>query len=118
MMKFISALSCVVALSLPLSVNAADVGAGKKIYTQICSYCHKANYDDKFGPGLAGIIERRDAKWLDAFLQNPQKMIESDEYAQDLKENNVYNLTMPKLPDMQDAEKRANVIAYLETLSD
>jgi cytochrome c2 len=117
-MKSLAYLSCAIVLCLPLSVDAADVQAGKNIYTQICSYCHKANYDDKFGPGLAGIAERRDNKWLDAFLQDPEKMIKNDEYAQNLKENNSYNLTMPKLPDMQDQQKRADVIAFLETLSD
>jgi len=101
---------------MPLSAHAADIDAGKKIFNQICSYCHKTNYDDKFGPGLAGISERRNNAWLNAFLLDPEKMIKNDEYAQSLKENNSYNLTMPKLRDMQDEQKRADVVAYLETL--
>jgi len=114
----VSKLSLMV-LSLFLAVNmasAASVEAGKKIYDQACVYCHKLDYDEKFGPGLAGIMERRDAAWVDKFLENPKKMIESDEYAQTLKEGNEYGLTMPSLPQMQDPAKRQDVIEYLKTL--
>ena len=109
-------------LSLPLSLAvadgavAADVKAGKKIYDQSCKYCHKSDYDEKFGPGLAGIMDRRDAEWVEKFLINPAEMIKSDEYAQTLKEGNEYGLTMPALPEMKDAAKRADVIEYMRTL--
>lgn len=109
-------------LTLPLSLLvagnaiAADVEAGKKIFDQSCTYCHKSDYDDKFGPGLAGVTERRDAAWIDKFLQNPAEMIKSDEYAQSLKEGNEYNLTMPALPEMKDPAKREDVIEYLKTI--
>ena len=43
-------------------------------------------------------------------------MIESDEYAQTLKEGNEYGLAMPALPEMQDPEKRKDVIAYIKTI--
>jgi len=95
---------------------AADAEAGKKIYEQSCTYCHRADYDEKFGPGLAGIMERRDAEWVDKFLQNPAEMIKSDEYAQTLKEGNTYGLTMPALPEMQDPAKRQDVIEYMKTI--
>jgi len=95
---------------------AADAEAGKKIFDQSCTYCHKSDYDEKFGPGLAGIMERRDVAWVDKFLLNPAEMIESDEYAQSLKEGNSYNLTMPALPEMIDPAKRADVIEYLKTI--
>jgi len=105
-------------LGVHSTAYAADVEAGKKLYDKVCGYCHLTTYDDKFGPGLAGIIERRDEAWLSAFLKDPQEMIKNDEYAQSLKESNSYNLTMPKLPDMQDEQKRADVIAYMKTLVD
>lgn len=98
------------------SANAASVEAGKKIFEQSCTYCHKSDYDEKFGPGLAGVTERRDVAWLDRFLSNPAEMIKTDEYAQTLHENNKYGLTMPSLPEMQDAKKRQDVIEYLKTI--
>lgn len=105
-------------LSLFVAGNAiaADVEVGKKIYDQSCVYCHKSDYDEKFGPGLAGIMERRKVEWVDQFLLDPAKMIKSDEYAQSLKEGNTYNLTMPALPEMKDPAKRQAVIEYLKTL--
>jgi len=96
---------------------AADAESGKKIFDQSCTYCHKSDYDEKFGPGLAGIMERRDAVWIDKFLLNPAEMIKSDEYAQSLKEGNDYNLTMPALPEMKDPAKRADVIEYMKTMN-
>lgn len=101
---------------LPGVSVSASVEEGKQIYDQLCIHCHKSNYDEKFGPGLAGIMDRREAEWIDKFLLNPAEMIKSDEYAQTLKEGNQYNLTMPALPQMKDAEKRASVIEYLKTI--
>ena len=99
---------------IPSSALAADVEAGKALFTQICSYCHNSNYDDKFGPGLAGVLDRRDAIWLDEFLKNPREMIGKDQDAKDLSQS--YPMAMPTLPDMQDEKKRADIIAYMATL--
>jgi len=95
--------------SLPTG-NAAD---GEKIFYRMCLYCHTSDEKSKFGPSLLWIGERRSTAWLHDWLENPSEMIEHDEYAQILRENNEYELTMPTLPDMQDAQKRADVIAYL-----
>jgi len=101
---------------LPSASIAASLEEGKKIYDQLCIHCHKTDYDEKFGPGLAGIMERRDTAWVEKFLVNPAEMIKSDEYAQTLKEGNKYGLTMPALPEMKDADKRASVIEYMKTM--
>ncbi|WP_051938031.1 c-type cytochrome [Ghiorsea bivora] len=101
---------------LLVPAHAGDMVKGKAIFDRLCFHCHKPSYDEKFAPGLAGITERRDMKWLHSFLQNPSKMIKHDEYAQNLKESNTYNLTMPTLPEMQDEQAREDVIAYLGTL--
>lgn len=105
-------------LGLVVPAQAADMLKGKVIFDRLCIHCHKLNYDEKFAPGLAGITERRDEQWLHNFLKNPSEMIRSDEYAKNLKENNAYNLTMPAFPEMQDEQKRTDMIAYLSTLHD
>ncbi len=112
---FVVALGTVLML-LPQVSFAADVEAGAKLYKRVCVYCHRLDYDDKFGPGLAGITERQSNEWLDKFLLDPAAMIKSDEYAQSLKESNDYGMTMPALPEMKDAKNRADVIAYMATL--
>ena len=101
-------------LWFPWAASAADVEAGKKLYSQICFYCHKNTYDDKFGPGLAGILDRRDEAWLHEFLKNPSEMARKDEDAKGMSEG--YAVSMPTLPEMQDEQKRADIIAYMATL--
>lgn len=103
-------------LLLPVTGMAAEE-TGKALFNQVCAHCHNTNYDAKFGPGLAGILERRSEAWVDAFLQNPAEMIRTDEYAKTLRESNRYDITMPSLPEMQDAKLRANVMSYLKTLN-
>ncbi|MDQ7059057.1 MAG: cytochrome c [Ghiorsea sp.] len=100
------------------TVQIGDIQKGKVVFDRLCIHCHKSNYDEKFGPGLAGIVERRDKQWLHAFLKKPNQMIKDDEYAKNLKENNAYNLTMPAFPEMQNKQDREDMIAYLATLSE
>ena len=115
-MGYKKVLGLIAILTIPNHAMAADAAAGKILFEQSCRYCHKSDYDEKFGPGLAGIIERRDVEWLDRFLKNPAEMIKTDEYAQTLHESNDYGLTMPTMPEMQDAKKRQDVIEYMKTL--
>jgi len=95
---------------------AADAKAGKVIFDAVCSHCHRTDYDDKFGPGLGGIKDRVSDAWLDAWLQDPEAMVKTDEYAKALRESNDYGMTMPQIPAMKDPKSRADVIEYLKTL--
>ena len=115
-MAYKQVLGLTAAFMISGNAMAADLEAGKKLFEQSCAYCHSADYDEKFGPGLAGITERRDLEWLDRFIKNPAEMIKTDEYAQTLHESNKYGLTMPTMPEMQDANKRQDVIEYMKTL--
>ena len=95
---------------------AADVAAGKVVFDAVCAYCHRTDYEDKFGPGLGGIKDRVSDEWLNAFLQDPEAMVKTDEHAKALREANTWGITMPKIPEMQKPDARANVIAYIKTL--
>jgi len=106
----------VIMLACQVPAEAADIEAGKVVYDAVCAYCHRSDYDDKFGPGLAGIKDRVSDEWLDAFLQDPDQMIKTDDYAKTLRESNTWGITMPKIPEMQKPDARANVIEYLKTL--
>ena len=94
---------------------AADAEAGKELFKTLCVFCHAADGGGKVGPALAGIGQRQTAEWLDRWLQNPREMVKTDPYAQEIKANNKYNMTMPAIPAMKDDVKRADVIAYLLT---
>jgi len=96
--------------------NAGDATEGKKIFDQVCSHCHNSSSDEKIGPGLSGITERRNNDWINAWLKDPAELVKTDDYAKKLRETNKYGMVMPAMPIMQDDTKRANVIAFLETL--
>jgi len=124
----ISAVFCLAMLALPLTASAedgmagdtvaGDAAAGEAMFNLVCVHCHKNDYDDKFGPGLKGIMDRVDEAWLDRWLADPAEMIKTDEHAKALHESNEYGMTMPSIPAMKDPQARANVIAYLKTLVD
>jgi len=113
-------LMLVVAFSLPLSAEeqAPDAARGAKIFQTICTHCHTVTYDESRvgAPGLKGVLERYDAKWLHQWLKSPEAFAKVDETAADLLGSNKYGLKMPTLPEMQDKNNRADIIAYLETL--
>ena len=114
--KAIILVSGVAALALPTVARAADAEAGKAMFDMVCKYCHKSDYDDKYGPGLKGILERVDEAWLDNWLKDPAAMVKSDEHAKALRESNDFDMTMPAIPAMKDPDVRANMIEYLKTL--
>ncbi len=95
------------------NVWAADAAAGKVVFEQVCTFCHSDDGVGKMGPALHGINQRRDAAWLDRWLQNPREMMKTDDYAKKLKAENKYNMTMPAIPAMKDDTKRGDVIAYI-----
>ncbi|MES0372591.1 MAG: hypothetical protein ABUK11_09995, partial [Mariprofundaceae bacterium] len=67
-------------------------------------------------PGLKGVLERHNEKWLNQWLKSPEAFAKVDETAADLITSNKYGLKMPTLPEMQSAQNRADMIAYLKTL--
>jgi cytochrome c2 len=108
------------AFSLPLTAEefTPDAAQGGKVFRTICAHCHTATYDESRvgAPGLKGVLERHDETWLDQWLKSPEAFAKVDEAAADLLNSNKYGLKMPTLPEMQDEKKRADMIAYLETL--
>lgn len=110
------ALSAVVGFTSPAWGVEGDAERGKVIYEQVCAYCHRLDYDEKFGPGLKGITERVTIEWLDAWLKDPNALIKTDEYAKSIHESNEYGMAMPPIPAMTDDQKRADVIEFMKTL--
>ena len=100
------------------SVKAGDspsIELGRRIFKQRCSVCHKTTDQRLVGPGLKGVMERRDEAWVDKWLQNPKALIKSgDKIAVELKKG--YFRYMPTLQEMQDPVNRKGVIEYLKTL--
>ncbi len=52
-------------------------GKGQEIFNSRCESCHSLTTAEGIGPGLAGIMQRRDKTWLVSWLKAPNKLIES-----------------------------------------
>lgn len=82
-------------------------------YQQNCAACHTNGGGKLLGPDLKGVTKARDHEWLEKWLENPEKMLDSgDTTALKLKEE--YNgIVMPTVPGMtpQMAESLLNFIA-------
>ena len=109
---------------LPGSADAVDVKKGKKVYRK-CVACHsiKKGARHKIGPNLFGIVDSPSGNalgytyskamkmanltWdegnLDRFIKNPKKLIKK---------------TKMSFAGIRSNEQRANLIAYLKTLTD
>jgi cytochrome c len=106
----------------PLSVRAADADAGQAVFKSQCSICHSPLADKNMvGPSLFGLIGRKsgsvagfhysaankaaDIAWnadiLDKYLTAPRDVVPG---------------TIMTYAGLKDAAKRADLIAYLETL--
>ncbi|MCH7534341.1 MAG: cytochrome c [Bacteroidetes bacterium] len=87
-------------------VNAA------KLFKYNCRACHRSDSKKLVGPGLGGIIHKRDLDWLVAFIQNSKALIESgDQQAIDVfREFN--SIVMP--PQPLSKEEIIAVLNYLD----
>jgi len=122
-MRTFALLTLSLVLSAPLAAEenagfSPDAGRGAKTFEAICSHCHLVTYDESRvgAPGLKGVLERHDEKWLNQWLKGPEAFAKTDETAKALIESNKYGVKMPTFPEMQDSKNRADVIEYLKTL--
>ncbi len=102
----------VTSITLDEAINQEMADAGKELYNQMCSACHKV--DVKFiGPSQKGVLERRSPEWVMNMILNPQEMLEKNETAKALlaEYNNV------PMTDMGLSEEQArSIIEYFRTL--
>jgi cytochrome c2 len=93
--------------------STGDAVAGETLFKNNCKQCHSAEDKIVVGPGLKGLEDRRDFAWIKAWIQNPDKVINSgDKYAVDL--FNKYNkLQMTAFPAYGDKEIH-DILAYVK----
>ena len=48
--------------------------AGEQLFKENCKSCHKI-HEESVGPALYGVSSRRPRKWIYAFIQHPQRLI-------------------------------------------
>ena len=67
-----------------ISTDSATIAAGEASFNQNCSGCHNFRQDG-IGPQLGGLTTEVSADWIQHFIRDPKKMIESgDERARQL----------------------------------
>ncbi len=86
--------------------------AGEKLFRSNCQACHSLGSEDGIGPGLEGVIVKRDKVWLKNWIKEPDKMIaKKDPIAIALYEQ-YKKVNMPNFR-LTDADVEA-VIKYME----
>jgi ubiquinol-cytochrome c reductase cytochrome c subunit len=79
-------------------INAAATGgeaqSGAAIFQEKCSICHSAGSDRIVGPGLGGVLDRRERDWVRRMIMEPDRMLaEQDPIAMQLLDE--YQAVMP-----------------------
>lgn len=126
MRRYLIAALSAAALLTSAGGAAADAAAGEQVFKKVCATCHSNQAGvNKTGPSLYGAFGRKagsadfprykglvgadfswDAARLDGYLQDPKAYVLA----------NTQNKTTAMTYALKDAQQRANVIAYLETL--
>ncbi len=122
------ALAVALAAVLPMAVAHAegDAAKGKKVFNK-CKACHYADKKkNKVGPYLVGVVGRKAAS-VEGFKYSKAMKAKGAEGLVWTEENLDKYLTAPKkfvpgnkmaFAGLKKAEDRANVIAYLKTLTE
>ncbi|MGR8931789.1 MAG: SCO family protein [Gammaproteobacteria bacterium] len=89
---------------------------GEELYRSRCNSCHSLDTEDRLGPGLQGVTERRDKDWLARWLKTPDRMLSENDPIATALFNQYQQLPMPNLR-LSDSDVQA-LIAYMEKLKD
>ncbi len=99
-------------LSFIMSGTNVSAKTGEEIFNTNCMTCHMLSDKSMTGPGLNGLMERRDPEWVAKWIRNSQELINSgDQDAIAIFEE--YNKIMMPNYDLSD-EEMADLIKYIE----
>ncbi len=94
------------------NIDSTTIAKGGILFNQHCGGCHNFRQDG-IGPNLAGITTLVTGDWIQHFVRNPRKMIESnDQRAQELSKR--YKVVMPSFANLEEEEINS-IIAFLTT---
>lgn len=96
------------------NLQAQDGKAGKKLFKQNCSSCHRTDTKDLTGPGLEGVFGRVPSEeWALQWVKNSSKVIASgDPYANQI--FNKYNKTAMTAFEYLSDDEINNIFAYIK----
>lgn len=112
-LKLTTPLILIMAGLLFSSVSQAQ-NKGKEIFENNCVICHKLTEEKLVGPGLKGITEKRDKKWLKKFIPASQDMVKAgDKLAVQVFNENM-KIPMPDHKFLSD-DDLDQLLTYIET---
>lgn len=92
--------------------EASHVKAGQQIFQDQCSRCHLFG-EQKIGPSLASITDKKPVDWLVYFIQNSQEVIGGgDAYANYLFRS-YHGMVMPAFNELSE-EQVLDVLSYIQ----
>ena len=95
-----------------ISNDPATIAKGETIFNQYCVGCHNFRQDG-IGPNLSGITTLVTSDWIQHFIKDPKKMIDSkDKRAQELFKK--YKVAMPAFATFKDDEIQ-DIVTFLNT---
>ncbi len=102
----------VTSVTLDETINQEMADAGKELYNQMCTACHKVDVNF-IGPAQKGVLDRRSPEWVMNMILNPQEMLEKNETAKALlAEYNNVPMTNMGLSE----EQARSILEYFRTL--
>ncbi len=87
---------------------------GKEIFEKNCAICHKLTEEKLVGPGLKGVAERRDKKWMKKFIAGSQDMVKAGDPTAVKVFNDNLKIPMPDHKFLSD-DDLDQLITYIET---
>lgn len=95
-----------------ISADSTAITKGEAVFNQNCSGCHNFKQDG-IGPQLSGLTTKVSREWIQQFIRDPQKVINSgDNHAQQLYKK--YKVFMPSFAALKNDELDA-IITFLNT---
>lgn len=88
---------------MPVDSGLAAIGA--RLFERHCAACHAVTGEQKLGPNLAGVTERREPGWIQAMVLNPDSMTREDPVASALKAS--YGVPMVVVGEVGESHTRA-----------
>lgn len=97
-----------------IPVNLSEQGIrGETLFKDNCTQCHTATNEVVVGPGLRNIESRRDVAWIQKWIRNPMKVLDSgDKYANALFEK-FNKIQMTAFPNFTDEDILA-ILKYIQ----
>jgi protein SCO1/2 len=86
-------------------------GTGQYLFSTKCSACHSLGLQDKVGPDLAGITEKRDRQWLAKYISGPDEMLKAKDPVASALFAKYKQMRMPNL-ELTDRQVE-DVVGYL-----